>query len=157
MLLMVWQPKTQGWGRVQQHYSRALTQNKACPCLADFTPPLPSFLGSPFHPGINQSPSGHFVGFSDEDARPPPPDWPKCPGPLPISTGKGLEEKMICHPESDNSAGLKSCFPEPKGTRVEAKVARKEEENFGHPRRYLPAVSSKKKYSLSSSISSIWS
>lgn len=156
MLLTVWQPKTQGWGRVQQYYSCVLTQNKACPCLADFTPPLPSFLSSPSHPGINQNPSGHYVGFSDEEARPPPPDWPKCPGPLPICAGKGLEEKMICHPESDNSAGLKSCFPAPKGTRVEAKVARKEEENFGHPRRYLPAVSSKKKYSWSSSISSIW-
>lgn len=118
------QPKTKGWGQAQQHYSHALTQNKTCTYLTGFTTTLPSFLGSPSHPGINQSPSGHYVGFSDEEARPPPPDWLKCPGPLPICVGKGLEEKMICHPESDNSAGLKSYFPEPKGTRVEAKIAR---------------------------------
>lgn len=117
----------------------------------------PLFLGFPSHPRTSQSPSGHYVGFSDKEARPPSPDWPQCPGLLPICEGESLEEKIICHPESDNSTGLKSCFTGPKGTRVGARVARKEEENFGHPRRYLPAVSSKRNYSWSSSISSIWS
>lgn len=70
--------------------------------------------------------------------------WPQCPGTVPIWDEEGLGGKLTCCPESDNRTGLKPYFKGPKGARVRARIITNDEENFGDPSRYLPAVSSKK-------------
>lgn len=70
--------------------------------------------------------------------------WPQCPGVAPNCEEQGLGGKLTCCPESDNKTGLKSYFKGPKRVRVRARTVTRDDESFGDPRRYLPAVSLRK-------------